>query len=305
MAATVFFASSSELATLTNVFAVDGTPTDPTTVSLAVTDPTGAPTTYTYAAGDITKTATGTFRIDVATPTAGEWQYVWTGTGTASDVVAGSWTVLDTTLGHLYCTPQMLLSRLGLSSSSTQDLYEIHQACFSASRAVEALCDRTFYRTLSTEVRTFEPHDWYCLELGDWNDLVSVTTLKTDPAQDGVYEVSWTEGTDFELRPRNTMRGPERRPYTQVRALGSLTFPKLLTSLGRRDLVQITGVYGWPAVPAAVAEATRIMAAELFKLKDAPFGVAAFGEYGAIRVRENPKVAALLLPYMRNPVVMA
>ena len=36
--------------TLTNTFKVSGTATDPTTISLVVTDPAGTATTYTYAA---------------------------------------------------------------------------------------------------------------------------------------------------------------------------------------------------------------------------------------------------------------
>jgi hypothetical protein len=63
--------------------------------------------------------------------------------------------------------------------------------------------------------------------------------------------------------------------------------------------VEVTGVFGWPAVPAPVVQATMLVASELFRLRDAPFGVAGFGEFGAVRVRENPKVAALLDPYCK------
>jgi hypothetical protein len=39
-------------------------------------------------------------------------------------------------------------------------------------------------------------------------------------------------------------------------------------------------------------------------LKDAPFGVAGFGEFGAVRVRNNPRAMALLQPYRRLPVLV-
>lgn len=302
--AQVFFANASELATLTNVFTVDDVPTDPSAITLTITDPTGVATTYTYAAAEITRTAAGSFRKDVPCTTEGEWTYVWTGTGTASDTVAGSWTVLSTDLGKYYATPRQVKSRLGIPESNTDDDLEIHAACLAASRSVELCCDRTFYRTAS-QARTFEACDPYELALGDWNDLVSVASLATDPAADGTYEVTWTAGTHYELRPLNPAAGPETRPYRCVRAIGSLTFPYNTSRLGRRDLVQVSGVWGWPQVPAAITEATRIMAAELFKLKDAPFGIAAFGEFGAVRVRENPKAAALIAPYMLHPVLMA
>jgi hypothetical protein len=64
------------------------------------------------------------------------------------------------------------------------------------------------------------------------------------------------------------------------------------------DRIQITGVFGWPAVPAAVKQASLISAADLFRMKDAPFGVAGFGEFGAVKITANPKVMALLQRYI-------
>ena len=48
MSSTVFFADTNgdDLAVLTNTFSVSGTPTDPSTVSVVVTDPEGNQTTY-------------------------------------------------------------------------------------------------------------------------------------------------------------------------------------------------------------------------------------------------------------------
>ncbi len=83
--ATVFFEGASELATLTNTFTVAGAPTDPSTVSLVVTDPTQASTTYTYAAAQITKTGTGVYTKDIPCTLAGTWTYEWVGTASASD----------------------------------------------------------------------------------------------------------------------------------------------------------------------------------------------------------------------------
>jgi hypothetical protein len=71
-----------------------------------------------------------------------------------------------------------------------------------------------------------------------------------------------------------------------------------------RRAVQITALWGWSAVPDPVKQATLIIAAEQWKLKDAPFGVAGFGEFGPIRVRDNPMAASLLARY-RHPVTAA
>ena len=66
--------------------------------------------------------------------------------------------------------------------------------------------------------------------------------------------------------------------------------------------MHVTARWGWPAIPAPVKQAAFLVSAEQWKLKDAPFGVAGFGEFGAIRVRLNPMVTTLLGPY-RRPVI--
>lgn len=71
---------------ITCTFTVDGTNTDPTTVTLEVKDPAGTKTTYTYAAGQITKSAAGLYYKYITLNLAGTWWYRWTGTGTVADV---------------------------------------------------------------------------------------------------------------------------------------------------------------------------------------------------------------------------
>lgn len=303
MSSTVFYESASELATLTNTFSVAGVPTDPTAITLVVTDPAGAATTYTFALGEITRTGTGDYEKDIACPTAGTWTYLWVGTGSATDAQAGTWEVLPTDVGKLYATVEALKSRLGNITTTTNDT-ECHGACFAASRWVEQHCQRVFYRSAAATVRTFTPTDLYCVQMPGFNDLVSVSALATDSAGDGTFETVWA-AADFQLWPSNTA-GPEMQPYTEIRAIGSQTFPVYYGySHTRRDRVQVTGVYGWPAVPRAVREATLIKAEELFKLKEAPFGVAGGDDFGLIRIRENRPALMLLDPYRRYPLLVA
>jgi len=68
---------------LTCTFSVSGVNTDPSAVTLLVSDPSANVTTYTYAA-DITKSATGIYYYDVGVDEAGGWEYRWAGTGTAT-----------------------------------------------------------------------------------------------------------------------------------------------------------------------------------------------------------------------------
>lgn len=303
--ASVYFESASELATIRKVFTVDTTPTDPTTVTLVITSPGGAVTTFNWPSpSTVTRNGTGDFAKDVACSEHGEWQYIWTGTGTVQDADAGSWTVYEADIGKLYCTPQALKSRLGIADSV--DDYEIYAACYSASRAIEHYCERHFWRTPTGTARTFVPQGMYLLKLPEFNDLVSISALRTDASGDGVFETAWAP-TDYQPLTGdgtpNIDAAPEPRPYTRVKAVGTQLFPHLCApALSRADRIQITGVWGWPSVPWGIRQAALILAEETLKLKDAPFGVAGFGEFGSIRVRQNPKVRQFCGPFMRNPV---
>jgi hypothetical protein len=79
--------------TFSCAFAVSGTATDPTTVSLLVEKPDKTQTTYTYAGGTITKGSTGNYSKQVTLDAVGIWRFVWTGTGACSASDSGTITV--------------------------------------------------------------------------------------------------------------------------------------------------------------------------------------------------------------------
>ncbi|MEU5549205.1 hypothetical protein ABZ738_05500 [Micromonospora sp. NPDC047793] len=291
--AEVFFADAAELATVSNLFTVDGTPADPTTVSLVITDPTGTATTH--GVGDLTRTGTGAYRLDVPCTTPGVWTYVWIGTGTASDVAAGTWTVQAANLGQLYCTPEELKSRVSINDSMS-DL-EILGAVTAVSRWIEDHCERVFYRRTAT--RTYDATGPLRLAV---HDLVEVTALATDDAGSGVYGTPWAPGDFQVLRSPLTLR-PEESPFTAIKAVGGRSFP--VCTSGREQRIQVTGVFGWPVVPEPVRQAAAIWATDLLKLGTMAFGIAGYGEYGAVRARPNPIVEALLGAYQRMPVKVA
>jgi hypothetical protein len=302
MSATVFFQGTAELATLTNTFSISGTPTDPTTVSLTTTDPTGAQVTYTYAAAQITRTSAGVYTIDIPCTLDGVWSYTWTGTGAASDIIKGSWTVGPSTLNQNYCSAEELKSRLRITS--TADDSEIALAIAGASRAIDSVTERYFWR--GTDTRTYVPGGLY--ECGT-DDLVSVTTLATDPGgttpQGGTFPITWPAGS-WQLLPYNPGKTGELWPYTSIRAVGGLTFPWVTPLLlMRMDRVQVTGVFGWPAVPQPIRSAALIAASELFRMKDTPVGGAGPGEFAVAVVQSNPMIGKLIGRYMRNPFLAA
>lgn len=296
MSATVFYAdpNGNELATLSNTFKVNGVATDPTTVSVVITDPTGTQTTYAYNPGSITRTGTGAYQLLVPTTIVGVWSYEWIGTGTASDVAAGTWTAQPLTSNQLYCTVEELKSRLGITD--TTDDFEVTLAADGACRAIDEICGRYFWR--GTDTRTYVPESLYGQQV---DDIVSVSSFKVDFDGDGVYEETWVQGTDYALTVSpglyNTGAKGEQWPYTGFQAIGTKQFIPFVWPWSHQDRIQVTGVFGWPAVPKNVKSAALIAAADLFRLKDAPFGIIGSPDMGVVRIGQNSRVMSLLQRY--------
>ncbi len=301
--ATVFWGdgSGADIATLTAFFALAGVPTDPNAVSCVITDPNGTAITHTFGGAspsDITKVMTGEYQLQVPCAIAGLWGYVWIGTGTASDIQAGTWTAQPVGRAAYYTSAEELQERLGLSGSSyTQTQLMAVQA---ATSWVNGHCGRHFNQV--TETRTFMPRDVYELVI---DDIVSVTSFTLDYNGAGVYDTSWVQDVNYQLvrgmDEFNMLASGEPRPYTRARVTnvaGAGNWFPFIYPFSRLDRVKITGAWGWPAVPAAVRNASLQLAVEMYKLKDAPFGVAGSIDLGAIRiVGANPMIGLLLEPY--------
>lgn len=273
---------------------ITGVLVDATTVGLTVTRPDA--TTFTPLTP--THPGVGTYQATLSPDAAGTWLYRWIATGTAVTTEDGQFYVAANAGGNVYTTLAELKAALSVPATDTADDEDLTDAILAASRAVDGDCRRHFYRL--TDTRTFEAADPYGVRLGAYMDLVSVTSLKTDTAATGTFATTWAAG-DYQLLCQdgtpNTLAGPEPRPYQRIRAVGTNIFPMATTTASRSDLVQIVGVWGWPAVPDRIRRATRMMAAEQFKMRDAPFGAIGMADLGIIRVRENPKYLRLINDY--------
>jgi hypothetical protein len=69
----------------------DGVAYDPATVTLMVKDPSGVETTYTYALGQITKTATGEYEKDIEADESWIWYARWEGATAGVKAVVEYW----------------------------------------------------------------------------------------------------------------------------------------------------------------------------------------------------------------------
>ena len=179
--------------------------------------------------------------------------------------------------------------KLRLDRTDTKDDAAIESAIEAASRAIDGFTGRIFYQITAT-ARVFTAVDSMWLELPD---LVSVSSFQTDSDGDRTYEDTWA-ATDYDLEPYNA--SDIGWPYTSVSPTpaGRYGFP-----VGARKGVKITGTWGFPAVPDAIAEATVILAIRYLKRKDAPFGVSGSPDLGLMQSipRTDPDVAAMVAPF--------
>jgi len=299
VSSTLFWSDANQVALVTNQFTVNGVAADPTTVTLIVTDPTNVVTTYTYGgAGTIDRTSIGAYQQSVACGPnlPGLWSYEWVGTGADNDAAAGTWTVLPLTVGRWYCSLEEVKSRLG--KTATDRDFEIQLAVQAAALDIEGFCGRYFWQ--APDVRTYVPED---LWVQTTDDIVSVTSLMLDTTGDGIYDTTWTAGTDYVLevseQDYNQAASGEARPFSQIRSVGGKWFPFIWPYV-HQNRIQVTGVFGWPAVPVPVKNAALMIATDFFKAGEAPFGQAGFAEYGVSKSTSEPMVADMLRRYIKS-----
>lgn len=297
MGAAVFYESASKLARLSNTFSINGTPTDPTTISLAVTDPEGTTTTYTYAAAQITRDSAGVYHKDIPCTLAGTWLYLWVGTGAASDAQAGTWRVSDPDAAY-YATLAEMKSRKGIDD--TLDDFELLGVLSAITDNIDNECCRVFTRAATATAREYYPTSPTLCVVHDFYTTTGLV-VATDSSGNGTYATTLT-AADYQLEPLNgVVDGKPGWPYWRLRLVATATFPAY--TLNKPAPVRVTAKWGWAAVPGAVKEVALILASETFKLADAPFGVAGYGEFGTVRVEDNPIAKRKLDPYRRDPIL--
>lgn len=204
------------------------------------------------------------------------------------------------TITNGYATQAELKQMLSIPNSDVIDDAMLDLAVESASRMVDDYTRRRFWADTTTSARKYRAAHNEFVYVDDFQPSSGAYTvaIATDDNDDGACETSWTVTTDYQLEPVNTSDTISRAQNLIV-AVGGRTFP----TRGNRARVQVTAKWGWPAVPAAVKYASLLIAEDLFKSKDAPFGVAGFGDVGVMRVRANPKAVELLEPFRLPPQV--
>jgi len=201
------------------------------------------------------------------------------------------------TITNGYATRNQVKAALRIGTADTIDDDLIDNCVGAASRLIDGYCNRRFWSN-GTATRVYQADSSYYCSIDDVAG--TAITLKTSSMADGNFDVTWS-ATDYQLEPLNGNLDGLTWSYDKIRAVGRYLFPTLNANYGDQALVQVTAVFGWPAIPEPVTQATIIQASRIFKRYDSPLGVAGFGDLGAIRVSRylDPDMAQLVEPYRR------
>jgi hypothetical protein len=192
-------------------------------------------------------------------------------------------------LGDDYISVDDFKAYVKIEGSSQYDEL-LEEAAGSASREVERFCRRQFNDAGSASEREFTPVSSEVLIVDDFST--------SDGLEIEVDGIAWT-ADQYSLEPKNgVMQGVPGWPYWLIRAKGGSSFPT-----NGAD-VKVTARWGWAAVPEPVRQATKVIAAMNFQMKDAPLGVAGNGDFGVVRVQDSRTAANKLKAYMREGVLV-
>lgn len=183
-----------------------------------------------------------------------------------------------------------------------------------ASRLIDADRGRRFYT--AEETRIYSACYGGMIEI---DDLVTLTSLKTDPSGDGSFPNTWATA-DYRLAPYNALANGEPYTWIETRQGGAYSFPggvgvydpvinyNLDAPRPSQPLVQVTGLFGYSTVaPPAIKEACILVALRLWQRKDLTYGIAGSAEMGTlqaiVRLGSDGELMGLLSTIKKRVIV--
>lgn len=210
-------------------------------------------------------------------------------------------------LGEPYVTVEEMRNYFKWASTQPHNLDDdIADAVASATEEVNLFCGRQFNRSEIATPRHYSPDSVISVTVDDFwttEDLVVETVTSANAG-------TWAEVNPAGLVPYpldGIMDGQIGWPYNQLRLGYGGTFNYVnRRSYGSSTLIRVTAKWGWTNIPAAVKQATKIIAAQNFRLSDTPLGVAGMeGKFGGIvHVKDMPQVASKLKRYVLQPILV-
>jgi len=198
-----------------------------------------------------------------------------------------------------YCTPEEVLTRMGRTDTlNVETIDTVTDAVSAATAAIDEDTHRTFDTTGVDETRTLPRSRTGRLDIPD---LISLTSIKIDDNDDGVFETTLT-ASQYELDKWHVANYFDE---SGDRAVWPYEFVTLLNRAwptgSRRNVIEIDGTWGWPTIPAAINQACSILATRLMqRMTAAPFGVQSFGGEATQSIRSTDSdYLALIHPYRK------
>jgi hypothetical protein len=270
-----------------------------TAVTITVTPLAGGAAVLATTTTGVTYPSTGV-NVYVWTPSnalpVGSYLVAWSATDSDLDVI-GAAEIVELSAGGLlggpYADRATLKRRMSIPDANTLSDTDADFALVSASDTINRWTQRQFGQDTDVSERSYAAGATGV----DTDDFWTTDGLVVSGA---AFDVS---SPAYALEPVNGIQdGVPGWPYRRLTNGG--LWSSLLFGGSTAWTVTVSAKWGWAAVPANIQMACLLLAADALKSKDAPFGVAGFGDY-VIRVRANPKVMELLAPYVRTPVLVA
>ena len=200
-----------------------------------------------------------------------------------------------------YATLTQIKAYMSISDNTDNDLLE--DLVESASRSIDRIANRRFYLDSTASARLYRAYSdifVYVDDIGTTSSLV----VATDENGNGTYSKTLTLNQDYILDPLTA--SSLGRPFTQLTMVSNTEtgpiFPGL-TQNGLRPGVQVTARWGWPSVPDDINMACLILAADLYKRKDAPGGILGLGDLGVVRMSPVGRdITAMVRAYKKEVV---
>jgi hypothetical protein len=187
-----------------------------------------------------------------------------------------------------YCSLAQIKAALRINDAIDDSILEL--AVESASRMIDAECDRNFFAVTAT--RDFVPNDGHTV---DTDDLTTITSVKIDDQGDQTFSITLAV-SDYQREPVNQRVSGNPYPTYRLRMIGDY----LLPVWGRQATVRIEGSYGFTPAPIQITQACIIQSTRIFKRLDSPLGLTWGVDGMGMRVgKVDPDVAQLIRPFKK------
>ncbi len=202
-----------------------------------------------------------------------------------------------------YCDKTDLKAYIGLTGTGQDD--NIDNAINAASREIDKLTDRHFYKTETVISKYFTPIELYSQIVPDIANTTSLV-VKLDTTDNGTHETTLTINSDFYLKPINPLQIGKQsstlyyEPYTSINILTKRSGERFNPDIVKN--IKVEAYWGYDIVPDAIKQATLLQATRLWKRKDTPFTVYGSDQTGVVELFQkfDPDAMKLIKGFMKR-----